>query len=162
GLTNSLLIAAVCASVLAPLIGVIRGQNLRDMLLSAPTLAVATIPAGLPILLVIVLVLRSKRLARHGAIGRHLSAPETLRPTANHVGLAVVVTLSDVIESLPEQSGQVGRVRQLARLASEAPSGQDSRLAAPIDHAVRQATSPRWPEPIVRFSFDSERRMASG
>jgi len=174
GLTNSLLIAAVSASVLAPLIGVIRGQNLRDMLLSAPTLAVATIPAGLPILLVIVLVLGSKRLARHGAIVRHLSAAETLGATTlvctdktgtlteNHISLTAVVTASEVIESLPEQSGQVERVRQLARLASEAPSGQDSRLADPIDHAVRQATSPRWPEPIVRFSFDSERRMASG
>lgn len=173
-LTNGLLIAAVSVSVLAPLIGAIRGQSLREMLLSAPTLAVATIPAGLPILLVIVLVLGSKRLARRGAIVRHLSAAETLGATTlvctdktgtlteNQLSVTAVVTASEVIESLPEQSGQVERVRQLARLASEAPSGQDSRLADPVDQAVGRATSPRWPEPIVRFSFDSERRMASG
>ena len=173
-LTNGLLIAAVAVSVLAPLIGVIRGQPFRDMLLSALTLAVATIPAELPILLVIVLVVGSRRLAKRGAIVRRLSAAETLGATTlvctdktgtlteNQISLTSVVTASEVVESLAEQAGQVERVKQLARLASEAPSGQDSRLADPIDQAVRGATAPRWPEPIVRFSFDSQRRMASG
>ena len=173
-LTNGLLIAAIAVSVLAPLIGLIRGQDFREMLLSALTLAVATIPAELPILLVIVLILGSKRLASRGVIVRRLSAAETLGATTlvctdktgtlteNQTNLTAVVTASQVIESLPEQAGQVERVRQLARLASEAPSGQDSRLADPIDQAVWRETGARWPEPIVRFSFDSERRMASG
>jgi Ca2+-transporting ATPase len=174
GLSRGLLIAAVVASVLVPLIGLLRGQNLRDMVLTGLTLAFATIPAELPILVVAVLVFGSMRLVKRGAIVRRLSAAETLGATTlvctdktgtlteNRISLTSTVTAAGVIEGLTPDPAQVDRVHQLARLASEPPSNGDSRLADPIDTAVWRATEAAWPDPITRFGFDSARRMASG
>jgi Ca2+-transporting ATPase len=173
-LAHGLLVVAVAVSVLVPVIGVLRGQNLRDMLLTGLTLAFATIPEELPVLVVIVLGLGSLRLVRLGAIVRRLSAAETLGATTlvctdktgtlteNRISLTGVATASEVIEGMVGPAAQSGRVRELARVASEPPAGEDTRLADPIDTAVWRATDARWPEPLVRFSFDSDRRLASG
>jgi Ca2+-transporting ATPase len=174
GLSRGLLIAAVAASVLVPLIGVLRGQNLRDMVLTGLTLAFATIPAELPILVMAVLVLGSQRLVKRGAIVRRLSAAETLGATTlvctdktgtlteNRITLTSTVTAAAVCEGLRPDPAQLDRVHQLARLASEPPTNGDSRLADPIDTAVWRSTEASWPDPIVRFGFDSARRMSSG
>ena len=172
-LARGLLIAAVAVSVVVPLIGVIRGQDPRDMVLTALTLAFATIPEELPILVVVVLGLGSLGLVKRGAIVRRLSAAETLGATTlvctdktgtlteNRISLTSVVSASAVVQRQADTAGQLEQVRQLARLASE-PANGDSRLADPIDAAVWRATEAGWPEPFVRFGFDSARRMASG
>jgi Ca2+-transporting ATPase len=172
-LAQGLLIAAVAVSVVVPLIGFLRGQNLRDMVLTALTLAFATIPEELPILVVVILGLGSLRLVRQGAIVRRLSAAETLGATTlvctdktgtlteNRISLTSTVTASAVIEGLAGPVEQVEQVQQLARVSSE-PSAGDSRLADPIDAAVWRSTEASWPEPFVRFGFDNARRMASG
>ena len=173
-LARGLMIAAVVVSVVVPVIGLIRGQNPRDMVLTALTLAFATIPEELPVLVVAVLGLGSLGLVKRGAIVRRLSAAETLGATTlvctdktgtlteNRISLTATVAASEVVQGRPDSSQQVERVRQLARLASEPPAAAGSRQADPIDAAVWHATEPRWPEPSVRFGFDSARRMASG
>jgi Ca2+-transporting ATPase len=75
---RGLLVAAVVVSVLVPAVGMLRGQNLREMVLTGLALAFATIPEGLPILVVVVLGLGSLGLVRTGAIVRRLSGAETL------------------------------------------------------------------------------------
>src|SRR5437879_395506 len=77
-LARELLGVAIPFCALVVVVGTIRGQPLRDMLLGGLTLAFATIPQELPVLVVVVLGLGSLRLARHGAIVRQLSAAETL------------------------------------------------------------------------------------
>jgi Ca2+-transporting ATPase len=173
-LARGLLIAAVVVSVVVPLIGLLRGQDPRDMVLTALTLAFATIPQELPVLVVVVLGLGSLRLVRRGAIIRHLGAAETLGATTlvctdktgtlteNRISLTSAVTAATVVEGRAGTQAQLDRLGQLARLASEPPTGGDSRLADPIDGAVWRATDAGWPEPPVRFGFDSARRMASG
>ncbi|HYW27539.1 MAG TPA: HAD-IC family P-type ATPase [Terriglobales bacterium] len=173
-LARGLLIAAVVVSVVVPLIGLLRGQDPRDMVLTALTLAFATIPQELPVLVVVVLGLGSLRLVRSGAIIRHLGAAETLGATTlvctdktgtlteNRISLTSAVAAATVVEGRAGTQGQLDRLGQLARLASEPPTGGDSRLADPIDAAVWRATEAGWPEPPVRFGFDSARRMASG
>jgi Ca2+-transporting ATPase len=173
-LTRGLLIAAVVASVVVPLIGLIRGQSLREMLLTGLTLAFATIPEELPVLLVAVLGLGSLALVGRGAIVRRLSAAETLGATTlictdktgtlteSRTTLTSVITAAQVVRSLPALAGQSARVRQLAR-ASSVPSLPDAAdLADPLDEAVLRATTADWPEPLARFGFDSSRRLASG
>jgi len=173
-LARALLVAAVVVSLVVPLIGLLRGQNPRDMVLTALTLAFATIPQELPVLVVAVLGLGSLRLVKRGAIIRHLGAAETLGATTlvctdktgtlteNRISLTSTVTAASVVEGRPGAREQIDRLGQLARLASEPPTGGDSRLADPIDGAVWRATTAGWPEPPVRFGFDSARRMASG
>ncbi|HEY7199399.1 MAG TPA: cation-transporting P-type ATPase [Candidatus Dormibacteraeota bacterium] len=173
-LARGLLIAAIVVSVVVPLVGLLRGQALRDMVLTALTLAFATIPEELPILVVAMLSLGSLRLVKQGAIIRRLSAAETLGATTlvctdktgtlteNRISLGSVVTASMVAQGRPGRPDQLERVRQLARVATEPPTSEDSRLADPIDTAVWRATDASWPEPLVRFGFDSGRRMASG
>ncbi len=171
-LARGLLIAAVAVSLAVPAIGLLRGEDPRDMVLTALTLAFATIPQELPVLVVVVLGLGSLRLVKQGAIIRHLSAAETLGATTlictdktgtlteSQISLTSVVTAATVVEGRPGSAKQVDRLGQLARLASE--PGGNSRLTDPIDAAVLRATRPSWPEPPVRFGFDNARRMASG
>ncbi len=174
-LARRLLVVAAVASLLVPAVGwLTAAQPLRDLLLTGLTLAFASVPAELPVLVVAVLGLGSLRLAAQGAIVRRLSATETLGTTTlictdktgtlteNRISLTQVVTASQTLEGLDASEAELDRVRQLARLASEAQTGQDTRLADPIDMAVCRAARPGWPEPAVRFSFDSARRLASG
>jgi Ca2+-transporting ATPase len=57
---------ALAACVLVPLLGVLRGQPAREMLLDGLTLAFATIPEELPILVTALVALGGLRLAQHG------------------------------------------------------------------------------------------------
>src|SRR5205085_2580206 len=77
-LARELLGVAIPFCALVVVLGTIRGQPLRDMILGGLSLAFATIPQELPVLVVVVLGLGSLRLARHGAIVRQLNAAETL------------------------------------------------------------------------------------
>ncbi|MHB1234353.1 MAG: cation-translocating P-type ATPase, partial [Microbacteriaceae bacterium] len=65
-------------SVLVPLIGVFGGQPWREMILTGLTLAFATIPEELPIIISMVLGLGAYRLSRHHALVKRLRAAETL------------------------------------------------------------------------------------
>ncbi len=79
GLARSLLWLAVALSVLIPALDVlIGGRPWRFALLEGLTLAFATIPEELPILITIVLAIGARRLAGEHAITRHLRAAETL------------------------------------------------------------------------------------
>jgi Ca2+-transporting ATPase len=173
-LARGLLVAAIVISVLIPVIGYLRGQDFRQMLLTGLTLAFATIPEELPVLVVTVLGLGSLGLVRQGAIVRRLSATETLGATTlvctdktgtlteNRITLTTLVTASEVIQRQAGPASRGEQVRQLARLASGPPDGEDARLTDPVDTAVWRATEATWPEPMARFAFDSARRMASG
>jgi Ca2+-transporting ATPase len=69
---------ALAFSVLIPLLGVVGGQPIRLMILTGLTLAFATIPEELPILITMVLGLGAWRLSRRRALIRRLRAAETL------------------------------------------------------------------------------------
>lgn len=78
-LSRWLLWAAIGFSVLVPLLGVfVAGRPVREMVLVGLTLAFATIPEELPILITMVLGLGAYRLAKRRAIVRGLKAAETL------------------------------------------------------------------------------------
>jgi P-type Ca2+ transporter type 2C len=150
------LIVAVAACVIVPLIGVFRGQAPREMLLDGLTLAFATIPEELPILVTVLVALGGLRLAQQGVLLRRLRAAEA-------VG-AMTVLLADKTGTLTENrllieliDGDRERVLAAAAAAHGAANAQD-----PVDRAlVEAAGEPATTERLARHPFDPARRRES-
>ncbi|MBR1751806.1 MAG: cation-translocating P-type ATPase [Ruminococcus sp.] len=73
-------LAAICVGVCVVvfLAGVFRGENARDMFMTAITVAVAAIPEGLPAAVTIALSLAVRRMLRRNALVHRLQSVETL------------------------------------------------------------------------------------
>ncbi|HZE05536.1 MAG TPA: cation-transporting P-type ATPase, partial [Solirubrobacteraceae bacterium] len=155
-LARAALVVAVAACVLVPLVGVLRGQPLRQMLLDGLTLAFATIPEELPILVTALVALGGLRLAQRGVLLRRLRAAEA-------VG-AMTVLLADKTGTLTENrllieriDGDRERVLAAAAAAHGAAAARD-----PVDRALTEAAGEPAPaERLARYPFDPVRRRES-
>ncbi|KAA0917333.1 cation-translocating P-type ATPase [Dietzia sp. ANT_WB102] len=82
-LARALTVIALSVVTLVLAIGLARGQSWEDMLLSAVSLAVATIPEGLTAVVAFTLAMGASRLSCEGAIIKNLAAVETLGSTSH-------------------------------------------------------------------------------
>jgi len=73
-----LAVAGVGAALLVLLIGVLRGEPVADMFLTAISVAVAVVPEGLPAVVTFTLALGAQRMLKRNALIRKLPAVETL------------------------------------------------------------------------------------
>lgn len=80
-LARMLTIIALVVVVIVFALGLLRGQSWSELLLTAVSLAVATIPEGLTAVVAFTLAMGASRLADQGAIIKQLSAVETLGST---------------------------------------------------------------------------------
>jgi Ca2+-transporting ATPase len=150
------LVVAVVACVVVPLVGIIRGQPAREMLLAGLTLAFATIPEELPILVTALVALGGLRLAKRGVLVRRLRAAEA-------VG-AITVLLADKTGTLTENrlliehvDGDPEHVLRVAAAAHGAAPAQD-----PVDRALAEAVAERTAgSRAARHPFDPVRRRES-
>jgi Ca2+-transporting ATPase len=77
-LGKGLAAAAVVLVLIVAGIGYLRGNDLRELFLTAISMAVAAVPEGLPALVTIALALGARRMLRRNALIRKLPAVETL------------------------------------------------------------------------------------
>ena len=156
-LARAALIVAVTACVLVPLLGVLRGQPPREMLLDGLTLAFATIPEELPILVTVLVALGGLRMAQHGVLLRRLRAAEA-------VG-AMTVLLADKTGTLTENRLVIERIEgdQERVLAASAAAHGAAAAQDPVDRALIAATAagPASSERLARYPFDPVRRRES-
>lgn len=77
-LAGKLVYVAVFFSVFIPLLGILRGQDLKLMILTGLSLSFATIPEELPIVITMVLGLGAYKLSKNNFLVKKLKAAETL------------------------------------------------------------------------------------
>jgi Ca2+-transporting ATPase len=171
-LSKTLVWFALGFSVLVPLLGVlVAHQPFQEMLLIGLTLAFATIPEEMPIIITMVLALGSNRLAKQNAIVRRFQAVESLG--------AVTVIATDKTGTLTENRMNVvwldkqenlESVLDVAVLCSSAiPDSRDS-IGDPMEvgllrFAVYQGADLddlKTKNPLMaEYSFDNQRKRMS-
>ncbi|MDH3536182.1 MAG: cation-translocating P-type ATPase [Gammaproteobacteria bacterium] len=180
---------ALAVTLIAALVfvsGLLRGEELMLMLLTAISLAVAGIPEALPAVISISLAIGANKMSRHNALMRRLSAVETLGSvtficsdktgtlTLNEMRLAILQADGRQIDSL-NQAGDRNELWQLlgqamalctnvARDEYRHVSGDPTEIAlylgaleADFDKAELEVSCPRLRE----LPFNADRRIMS-
>jgi Ca2+-transporting ATPase len=170
-LTKWMVLLALSFSLLVPLLGVLIGhQELKTMVLTGLSLAFATIPEELPIIITMVLALGGYRLSKQHAIIKKLQAVETLG--------AVTVIVTDKTGTLTENKMRVASthprtmesdILRMATLSSDAIE-DGSGLGDPMEQAIIAASRENGMDPaeirrsgklVSEYTFDPTRNMMS-
>ncbi len=110
-LATLLTVIALVVVTIVFALGLARGESWSDLLLTAVSLAVATIPEGLTAVVAFTLAMGASRLAARGAIVKQLSAVETLGSTTQiATDKTGTLTLNEMTVRRLEAAGQSFRV----------------------------------------------------
>ncbi|MEM0155639.1 MAG: HAD-IC family P-type ATPase [Thermoplasmataceae archaeon] len=173
---------ALFFSVLVPLIGILHGNPLNQMILTGLSMAFATVPEELPILITITLAIGAYALSKKRAIVKGLKAAQTLG--------TVTIIATDKTGTLTENQMSVGHIMQgeelydanhavgdnllIAALLATGSLTTDSKISGiyrePMEIAISNYTRHHGINlenvrnefvPVNEFAFDASRRLAS-
>lgn len=160
-LSGRLVFVALAFSVGVPVLGILLGQPVKPMILTGMTLAFATIPEELPIIITMVLALGALGLSRRNALVKRLHAAEALG--------AITVLCTDKTGTLTENQMTVTHVDpgaawvvddvvRAAALATERGSDDPTDLA--ILEAGTGVLPPSW-QLRATFPFNKDTRSVT-
>lgn len=177
--------AAIVVAVAVAAIGIIAGQDLLDMALTAISLAVAMVPEGLPAVVTITLALGAGAMVRRHALVRRMQAVETLGAasvictdkTGTLTENKMVATAAWIdgalcdIASLPGRDGDLyGRLGRVARICTHASLSEDQHgyvqeIGSPTEIALlrfaQSAPDHEAGDVLLEMPFSSERKRMS-
>lgn len=140
-LTRWMVWLALGFSVLGPLLGwLLAGESWQQMVLTGLSLAFATIPEELPIIITIVLALGGYRLSQQRAIAKKLQAVETLGAVsviATDKTGTLTLNRMEVDQLVPEALGQ--RLLAIGIMCNDAVKSQQGFTGDPLDTALLRA-----------------------
>lgn len=123
-LTKILATLAIVFSVIVPMLGFLQGQTIDEMILTGLSMAFATVPEELPVLVSITLAIGAYSLSRHNAVVKDLKAAETLG--------SVTVIATDKTGTITENRMTVGHLYQDGDIFSD----EDQRKSGLLRTAV--------------------------
>jgi P-type Ca2+ transporter type 2C len=145
-LSRTLALIAGGVIVVVFVLGLVRGQDLAALFVSAVSLAVAAIPEGLPAVVAFTLAMGTTRLARQGAIVKRLASVETLGSTSQVcTDKTGTLTLNQMTAQELRMAGPPPVHRVRPRLLHRRPNPHHGRVA-PARHAGRDDAVHRQPE----------------
>jgi P-type Ca2+ transporter type 2C len=180
GRTLGLAALGLCAIVFV--VGIIRGEDLLLMFLTAVSLAVAAVPEALPAVATIALALGARRMVRTNALVRRLPAVETLGSvtyictdktgtlTENRMTAERFLADGQAVAHSDGASGPVWEMlwRGMALCSDVVPGPEGEPLGDPTETALYEAASEAgytraevevdWPR-VAELPFDSERKL---
>ena len=146
-LAGKLVYISVAVVVLITVVGILRGQDPGTMFLTGLSLAFATIPEELPIIITMVLGLGAYQLSRSNFLVKKLKAAETLGDTTVIVtDKTGTITEGDmkVVATFPPQEKEVMRVAALA-----VPDFSSSPLDDGVRNRARELDMTPPPSPVL-------------
>lgn len=153
-LTVVLAFVAVGFSLILPVIGFLEGQTLSEMLLTGLSMAFATVPEELPVLISITLAIGAYSLSRHNAVVKDLKAAETLG--------SVTVIATDKTGTITENSMSVGHMFWNGAIR-DAEDPDNSGLARHVVLATGTLSMshglPSYKDPMEVASFEYSRKL---
>ena len=178
GKTLAVICLVVCVVIM--IIGLCYGRNLLEMFMTAVSLAVASIPEGLPAVSTVVLALGVQRLAKQNAIVRNLPSVETLgsttvicsdktgtltqnRMTVTHIYAAGKLSDTSVPAPITDELLRMSVLANDAVLGTDGQSIGDPTETALVDAGVKHsidknALDAELPR-VAEIPFDSERKL---